>query len=269
MIDCALVVSDLHVLSTFAVLRPGFKTAEGNEIGLNRLQEWLWLQMQDLLAEVDTLAAGRKFCLILNGDLIDGNHHRTIEILACEEIEHAKAAIYTLEPLVERAGRIFITEGTESHTKGFEDFIGKSIGAEPDTTTGRHVFKELNITIHGSRGNVRHHMPTTSRVYLSASQLSIQLGNAQLAASRIGHQPPQWICAGHRHTPGIFTDGNAMFVVTPAWQGLTRYARKVVPDGKITPGFVWLDWKDKTYGSLPHAQLLIRNPEPDPSIELS
>lgn len=260
-IDCALVASDLHCLSTFALLRPGFVTSEDNEIGLNKFQKWLWAQYESCLEEVDRMANGRKFALFINGDLIEGNHHRTKEILSVDEWEHARAAIYTLQPLVDRAAKIFVTEGTECHTGTLEHAIAKEIGAEKDPNTGRHAFTELPVEVHGCFGLIRHHMPTTSRVYLEASQLSIQLGNSQLSHARVGHRVPKFVCGAHRHRTGAYNDGNALMCVTPAWQGLTRFGRKVVPDGKITPGFVWLDWANREHGEIPDARIIIRNPE--------
>lgn len=250
------------------MLRPGFVTEEGNEIGLNRLQKWLWEQWLDCVAEVDSLAKGRRFFLLLNGDLIEGNHHRTKEILACSEAEHMRAALYTLEDLITRAGPIAITEGTECHTGDFEGAMGYQMKAIQDPSTGKHVHKVLPFEIHGCQCLAYHHMPTTKRAYLEAGMMSIELGNAQLSAMRSGNPVPRVVMAAHRHRPGIYESGDSMFCVSPAWQGLTRFGRKVVPNGKLTPGFVWLDWQGRPKGSLPSARLILRQPLPDPVIKV-
>lgn len=264
---CALIVSDLHLGSDCAIMRPGFVTEEGNEIGVNLVQEWFWMQMQDLLAQAIKRAAGRKYVLILNGDLIEGNHHRTKEILMVDEFEHARAAIYTIKPLVKNASHVFITEGTECHTGNLERYIGKEIGANP-TKGGKYAWPILNIKIHGSMGSVRHHMPTTSRAWLTASQYSIQSTNAQIEAVRAHRDVPVWFAGAHRHKQGVFFDGDIVFAVTPSWQALTRFGRKVVPDANVRPGFVWLDWKDVEYGDPPKADLILGPALPTESIEL-
>jgi hypothetical protein len=255
----AVVISDLHVLGQGGLLRPGFVTSEGNKIGLNPFQKWLWRCYESCLEELDSLRKKDKPILIANGDLIDGNHHRTIEILHPDPNEHAKAAIYTLEPLVNRCSKIYITEGTEVHTGDFEAYIGKELDAEKHKN-GRHVFPELWIEVHGCLGLVHHHMPTTARKHLEASQLSIQLANARSYSSAVNHQMPKWVAMGHRHASAWYTDGNIGSLVTPGWQGLTRYGRRVVPHGKTTPGLAFMDWRHVPKGFLPRVDLIIRNP---------
>lgn len=265
---CCLVASDIHCLSTFAVLRPGFVTEEGNEIGLNKFQKWLWGAWEDCIAEVDTFARGRKYFLILNGDLIEGNHHRTKEILACSEAEHMRAALYTLEDLTARASRIAIVEGTECHTGDFEGAMGSILKATRDPVTGKHVHKTFHFEMNGVPGMAYHHMPTTKRVYLEASGLGIELGNAQLSAARLGYPVPKIVLMAHRHRQGVYTDGNAIAACSPAWQGLTRFGRKVVPNGKLEPGFLWFDWEGKAVGELPEVMIISRKPDPPEAIRV-
>ena len=266
--DCCLVVSDLHAGSIFGLFRPGFKTEEGNEIGLNPFQAWLWEQYESCIEEVDRLADGRKFVTVFNGDLIEGNHHRTKEITMVDENEHARHAIYLIEPLVKRSMYHIVVEGTECHTGAYEHKIANETGALKCPETGKPAFKSAGLEIHGCYGVFRHHMPTTSRMGLEASQLSIELGNCQLTYTRMGWRVPKFVCAGHRHRAGFYSDGQGMFVCTPAWQGLTRYGHKVVPDGKITPGFAWLDWRGKQQGELPSFQWIIRKPLPNAIVSL-
>ena len=260
-IQTAIICSDLHVGSTCAILRPGFKTTDGNVIGPNPVQLWMWEQFKSCCQEIKKLQGKSQSALILNGDLIDGNHHRTKEIVMVDEMEHARAAIFTLEPLIKLSSKTLVVAGTECHTKNLERLIGEGIGATRNPENGTHAFDMLNIEIHGCLGNIRHHMPTTSRTYLEASQLSIQLGNAQLSAVRQGDPMPKWIAGAHRHTPGYYSDGNGMMVVTPSWQGLTRYAQKVVPDGKMVVGMAFLDWRGKEKGELPKVTQVQRRPD--------
>lgn len=251
-------LSDLHCLSTYAVLRPGFKTIAGNEIGLNPIQAWLWKAMQECLFDAHRLRGRDPFSVVLNGDLIEGNHHRTKEILAVDELEHAAAAVWTLEPIVKGASKVFVTDGTECHTGNFENGIAKEIGAEKCPWTGGHSFNHLPLEVNGCFGIARHHMPTTSRVYLEAGALSIMLGNAQLSRIRAGEEPPKWIVSAHRHREGIYQTASAMHCVCPAWQALTRHGNKVVPDGVLTCGILVLDFRNRPSGSLPTPHLITR-----------
>ena len=72
------VLSDLHCGSTLAVMPPGFVTLEGNSVALNPVQQWLWKCWQETHKWILETAAGEPFALVINGDLIEGNHHRTM-----------------------------------------------------------------------------------------------------------------------------------------------------------------------------------------------
>ena len=256
-----LLASDFHVLSTYAILRPGFQFAEGGGLNLNKIQEWMWAQFESCLEEVVKIAGSDPVCAVLNGDLIDGNHHRTKEILHVDEAEHARAAIYTLQPLRNIVSKIYIVEGTESHTKNFERYIGKEIGAEKNPLTGIPCFPTLDLKVHGCLGHIAHHMPTSQRKYLESSQLAIQLGDVQLRRARADYPVPKWIYRAHRHCTGYYTDGQGMALVTPSWQGLTRFGRKVVPAAESGVGFFLLDWRDVEEGNLPHVHEIFRYPD--------
>jgi len=103
---------------------------------------------------------------------------------------------------------------------------------------------------------IAHHMPTSARAYLEAGAMSITMGNARQNYSRVGHRVPHVYLRGHRHTGGIFNDGNGIFMVTPAWQLLTRYGHKVVGDAICRPGIGILDWRGCEKGDLPATKLI-------------
>ena len=104
-------------------------------------------------------------------------------------------------------------------------------------------------------------MPTSSRAYLEAGAMSISMGNARQNYSRVGHKVPTVYLRGHRHTGGIFNDGNGIFMVSPAWQLLTKYGHKVVGDSICRPGFGILDWRGCEEGELPATKLIQYAPE--------
>ena len=208
---------------------------------------------------------GRPFPLIINGDAIEGNHHRSKELLHVDEVEHARAAIHTLEFFTEMADSVYVVEGTECHTKGWESYIGRELGAVR-TPSGRYSWPQLLIEIHGSLGSIQHHMPTTGRPHLEASAMSIMTVVGQTESRWARHRVPQWFAGAHRHKKGMWTNWDAMWMVTPAWQTLTRHARKVVPFGKVSPGVLWLDWAGVEVGEVPNVRCFFRRPD-QPHVE--
>jgi hypothetical protein len=78
------VVSDLHAGGTTALCPPSIALDDGGEYNASKAQRWLWQcwgQFWDRAQSVrDEHAA--TFYQIFNGDLVDGNHHGTTQILS-------------------------------------------------------------------------------------------------------------------------------------------------------------------------------------------
>lgn len=240
-------ISDLHAGSTYAIMPPGFYTKEGNLIGLNKVQEWLWNCWEDSWKWFDELAGDDPWILIVNGDAIDGNHHGTKEIWAVDETDHGSAAYHVLKEPALSAHSMYIVDGTESHTKGHEHSLAYMLKAKnanvvmPDTVAG--AWGTLNIEVAGTLCKFDHHISSTSRPYLEASALSIHMGSERVESSRAGHRVPRVFGRAHRHKFGSFDDGHGLMFTTPPWQTLTRFGRKVVPHAIPQCGMVVLDWR--------------------------
>lgn len=250
------IVSDIHAGSTLALLPPDFETLEGNSIQQNIIQKWLWEAWKDATEKWLPKVLGKSsHALILNGDLREGVHHGTKQVISPDTADHDAAAIQLLKPLSENAAKTYITLGTESHVSGAEHAIGKALGAERPPRLSPHskqwAWDTVNLKVAGVRCVFRHHVTTSSRIYLRASALSINLGNEQLEATNNGEEIPRVVGYGHRHTFDFYQRHNALCFTTPAWQALTRFGCKVVGSARPQPGIVVLDWRDKADGELP------------------
>jgi len=138
-----------------------------------------------------------------------------------------------------------------------EDVLAEKLHAE----SGKARDKWL-IEVHGCLVDVAHHTGVTSRAYLEASAMSINLGNARVNYSRCGQRVPQVFLRGHRHCGGYFSDGAGMYAITGAWQSLTRHGYKVVTDSLPRPTMMVLDWRGKPAGALPMVHEIVFNPLP-------
>lgn len=260
----AVVFSDTHCGSAVGLAHPASEQASGNIVGFgkNYHQQWLWMQWLAFIAEVRQIAGDDPAALIGNGDLTEGIHHGTKEVIAAAIEEHAHIAVQCIQPLVGacNGGPIYFTQGTECHTHGIEDLVAERLGAE----TGKAKDKWL-IEINGCLIDVAHHMPVSSRAYLEAGAMSITMGNARQNYLRCGHRVPSVFLRGHRHCHGYFSDGHGLLGVTGAWQRLTRHARKVVTDSIPRPSMLVLDWRGKKPGALPAVHELVATP-PQPSV---
>ena len=141
------------------------------------------------------------------------------------------------------------------HTKGNEHGLAYTLsnkGANVVMPKGEGgAWRNLKLDIAGTYCKFDHHIGTTSRPYLEASQLSIVMGCERQEAARAGHRVPKVIGRAHRHRFGHFDDGDGSCFVLPPWQTVTRYGRKVVPHAIPQVGIVVLDWRNCEDNSTP------------------
>ena len=244
-------LSDLHIGSTKGLLIPGFKTLEDNEIKLNAMQEWLWLCWVKANLFIDEQVGDEPFALVVNGDVIEGIHHGTKEIWSPEITDQRNAAVEILTDLTTKAAASFIVRGTECHVQNSESGIGSQLGCIRDEQTGLYAFDRLVLELNGIRHVFRHHIGTSVRRGLAGTQLSANLAEEQVEAANNGEKIPRVVVCSHRHKFGLYQDTNGLLVVTPPFQGLTRFGHKVVSQARTNPGIVILDYTNKAYGELP------------------
>lgn len=223
------VVSDLHCGSSVALCPPGMVSVdEGTPLPQNDHQKWLWEHWEEFWRWVPTQLGPRQdVTLVVNGDMIEGNHHRAIQAWPCTD-DHISAAVNILRPLAAQFTRTYVVVGTEAHTKMAEHGIAKAIGAKkhPD---GKYASDVLNIEVGDRLLLWAHHCSTTSREWLTSGEPGRLLSNARLAAINARHKPPNFVGAAHRHRYDRWEDGgDQCCVIGPAWQMLTRYGYKVV-----------------------------------------
>lgn len=266
--DKLLVISDIHVGSTLGLLPPGYTTIEGNKIEQNAVQLFLWWCWLDLMANVERAMAGSNYALLLNGDMIEGDHHGTKQIWSKDVGDHINCAADILQPVVARAAKTFIVQGTESHTNNAEITLGRILRAENNPDTGQPAFNRLHLTIHGCRLASSHHIGTATRAWTKATQLASILAEERVQAVKNGEEPPQVVCRAHRHTFDSYTDGRGLVCVSPPFQLLTRFAHKIVPEARTQPGAYILDWSGKQEGSLPEVRAFTYNCPPPTSIRI-
>jgi hypothetical protein len=260
-IKLAIVVSDIHCGSDVGLAPPEITTKAGNYVchGKNLVQQWLWGMWAEGCERVAQIVGKDPAALVVNGDATEGVHHRNEASTITASIEtHTEIAEACLSPLSGLAKKTYIVKGTECHTLGMEDRLAERLGAVSGKARDKWLFE-----INGCLIDAAHHTSTTSRAYLEASAMSIHLGNARVNYARCGHRIPRVFLRGHRHCGGYYSDGQGMYVITGAWQALTRHGYKVVTDSIPRPTMVVLDWRGKPNDSLPTVHEIVFTPPPN------
>jgi hypothetical protein len=253
-----LVISDTHCGSDVGLLPPLVELEDGQHIGhgKNKKQKWLWESWSDMQERALQVIGKEPFVLTFNGDLIEGIHHRSEEVVAAKIMEHITIAKEAMGGLVKRAAKVYIVRGTECHVRDLETVFAQAF--DLDKAKDIQQYK-----IHGCLVDARHHMSTTSRLHLEATALSVEMANLRSNLTRVGHPLPRVFIRGHRHVMGDYSDGESMILVPGAWQCLTRHGHKVVPGSMPRPSAYLLDWRGSPVGGLPATHRFVYNPPYD------
>jgi hypothetical protein len=253
-----LLVGDTHSGSVFSPLPEPFALSEGaGTYQPGPYMRWMnnrWAEMVEW--------SGEPHHLVLMGDLIEGVHHRTTQIICNEPSDHARAAVQLLAPLCERVrawgGKVYVLVGTECHVGSSERSIARELGAERNPLTGSYAFEELRLKVCGTWCHFTHHGPTSARPWTRGTPMSSVGAYTRLHSLEAGYAVPKVVATGHAHTGRVYHDASGLAVSTFAWQGLTRHGHKVVPSAATVVGAHMLDWTDRQDGEVPEVQVFQR-----------
>lgn len=232
----------------------------------NKLQEWLWGCHLDLINRwLPEIAGDEPFGVVHMGDAIEGYHHRTKETWTTDDAAMRGCFIACYRDIAERAAFWLQVRGTECHTgEDNEAACGFALGATPHPESNRHASDKWQFEFNGLLVDAQHHMSTTGRPYLETGAGGRDAATAALYAMRAGHRAPDIMLRGHAHTFAITQDATCSTVRIPAWQGLTRFGKKVVGNAVCLPGAVLLDARHCKPGETPHIRWILYRPEQGP-----
>lgn len=235
-------VSDLHCGGTTALCPPKVMLDDGGSYSASRLQLLLWQNWGDYcdFARARRDALDAELWVIFNGDLVEGDHHKTTQILSGNPNAQAFVVNAAMRVMLDlKPDKLFFVRGTEAH-------VGQSASAEeriadglwrdkrpvqrcPDTETASwwHLTLEeqgvrIDVTHHGKMGR----LPRTRRSNLVLYAWDILDEHAEQ------NVPLPHLCLrGHNHKKGDSGDACPVRVVaTGCWQMNTSHVHKVAAD---------------------------------------
>jgi len=88
----AVVISDLHVGSTVGLWPEKYVSVEGVPIGQNAIQKWFWSHWLDATRKwIPGVVGNDPYVLIVNGDVVDGIHHKTLQVMTADPADQSRA----------------------------------------------------------------------------------------------------------------------------------------------------------------------------------
>jgi hypothetical protein len=241
---CAVIqLGDLHCGSTTGLMPPKFKTVDGRAIGQNRSQGYIWECYTDFVAKVKAYGKHANVFTLLMGDLVEGMHHNTVEVISHEPEEHERAAVAVLEEIVGASNTVEAIAGTPTH-------VGQQSKSE------RAVLKELrgmgykvsqhapppmvwpvaSFDVGGVLVRAAHHGRTSMLERNAANWLNSKLREHARLCADLSEDCPDWLLFGHTHlkTEAVYTpkfgDRRTMRgLISGCWQLPTGYGHKGFP----------------------------------------
>ena len=255
-------VGDTHCGSTVGLCPP--EGLELDDEGLylpSKAQNWLWNNWEEAWGKVKSVKRKNrkaKLHLILNGDLIDGDHHRTTQIATGLTGVHMRCAMESLRvPLALKPNTIHVLRGTPSHVGragGSEEGIARALKAASwpvvgDPDTGMKSSYSRVIQVGNTRFDIKHHGRMGRRAHTKGPYMRWFAQDIFFNHMMDGDDPPDVAIRSPFHQ---FADSGRIHkiktraVALPAWQLATEYVHRVA-ESLADIGLVWFEVDDDDY----------------------
>jgi len=245
-------LGDMHAGSTLAPCPvEGLELDDGGRYVPSKLQRWLYKCWVEAIDRVEALLQdGDTLHLVCNGDMVDGDHHRTPQIASPLTGIHLRCAHELLRiPLALNPATVHVIRGTESHVgrsgeveEGLARVIkeeGFNVIGDPDTGTASTFWRRMDLD--GVRLDFRHHGRMGQRAYTKASYHRLYAFDIWAEHAMDGERPPDIAVRSHHHQ---YMDSGrdprlpTRVVTLPAWQALTAYGHRLAIESLSDIGLV-------------------------------
>jgi len=251
-------LADPHVASTKGLVWPGWNLEEGGTTSLDLPQSIRYRHFIECCENVRDARKRKRLILASNGDLVDGVHHETTELVTRNKDEQARMAAKFLEVAMDimkfDAGKgdlLFVVSGTDAHVGNIEDAIARDLDAVPfrkgeNDKDGKYAHPELRLDIHSKRVWLAHHaLKVGGREWTAENSTLADLRNIYFRELEANRQPPDLVLGAHYHRPreAVFMrNGKVMQgYILPPFQNRTRYAQRVAPNEFTRMGMRWFE----------------------------
>lgn len=235
-----IVISDLHCGSRVGIFPPQMVLDRGMIVHQSKFQAGLWEDWRFMWDKwVPRVTRGEPFAVVVNGDAIEGRHHKSTEQMSQDLHDQNRIAKEVLSPVVDLChGVFYMIRGTEVHVgKAAEEERGLAddLEAVPDED-GERCRYEMWMQLGGGLIHFAHHIGTTGRAAYETSAVMAELVEMFVETSKQRDTPPDVIVRSHRHrhievkVPTANVYGIAF--TTPGWQGKTPHTYRI-PGGRI------------------------------------
>ena len=235
------VTSDQHCGSTVALCPPKIELDDGGSYEASKAQRWLW---ENWIGFWDTAQAKREalgadlYC-VFNGDLTEGDHHGTSQILSSNPTAQAAVVNACMAPVLDLSpDRLMFVRGTPAHvgkSAAFEERIASGLRKDKrpvvgDSETGTASWWHLRMEVQGVRLDFAHHGRFGQRPWTRGNVVLNLAAEIFYDHAADGEPHPHIAVRSHQHR--YFDTANAhptLVIQTPAGQLATGYIHRINP----------------------------------------
>jgi hypothetical protein len=235
------VTSDQHCGSTVAISPPKIELDDGGEYVASKAQRWLWEKWLDFWGKAqerrESLNADL-YC-VFNGDLTEGDHHGTTQILSGNPAAQASVVNACVAPILDlEPERLFFVRGTEAHvgkSAAFEERIASGLRKDKrpvvvDPDTGTSSWWHLRMDVQGVRLDFAHHGRFGQRPWTRGNVVLNLAAEIFYDHAADGEPHPHIAVRSHQHRYFDTASAHPTRVIqTPAWQLATAFIHRINP----------------------------------------
>lgn len=233
------VVGDVHAGSTVGLCPPRIELDDGGVYEASRPQQWLWKEWNAFWDRVQTVRDDHADSLIIgfNGDLTEGYHHGTTQILSANPTAQAAVVDALLHvPLQLSPDKLFMVRGTEAHvgkSAAYEERAAKGLLKDgrpviTDADTGNASHWSLTLEIQGKRLNFEHHGRMGQRPWTKPNIVANYAAEIFYEYAARGERHPDIAIRSHLHRYVDTYDQHPVRVIQmPAWQLATAFTYRL------------------------------------------
>ena len=234
-------ISDGHQGDRAALCPPESELDLGGSYQRSWLQDVIWQWWTEFWKWIES-KTNNDFILVINGDWLEGDHHRTKSAISLNVNDQLNIALATLRPVKEHAKAIYMIRGTRSHggqSSENEETLARELGVVQDKKSKVFCRPALNLTVENVLFNVSHYIGVSGSTQYESSALMQEATRVFVECGRWKKPLPDVIVRSHRHRhlslPIKTSSGKTTIFVTPAWQLKTDYVYHIVGGGVATP----------------------------------
>lgn len=239
--------ADKHSGSSLGLIKAGiFAYHDGGSYNPSYLQGLLWAQYDECLDQIAKMRKGKRLIWVENGDVCEGIHHNTTQLVSARRDEHERIATdildYTFTKLdFARGDLAYMTAGTEEHGGAgsqSENNVAKDMGFVPQYAKSsgvqyRYTWDRLMLDVNGILFDVSHHGASSGqRAWTTENSLRFIVKSTYFTCLETKTRIPRYWIRSHMHRyvrSGIYegAHGKIEGFISPSFQFKTGYAYKI------------------------------------------